>query len=99
MAKIPNFYARRDRYGRETYRFHRQVPNDLRDKIGKAKVVIQLGHNMPEAIAEVYRLNDQYTEMFRVLRKPNHKDYQKLKTRAVQIQIQPIYTRCDLQQT
>ena len=75
MKPIPNFYTRIDRYGKPQYRFHRQVPSDLRDKIGKVKIVVLLGSNMSEAISDAYKLNDQYNHLFKTLRNPKNADF------------------------
>jgi integrase len=83
MAQIPNFYTHTDRYGKPTYFYARRVPKDLQKIIGKTIFKIKLGPIMHEAISEVYKLNDQHTEMFRVLRKPNHKDYETMRSLLV----------------
>ncbi len=74
MKRIPNLVTQFDRYGKPRYIYLRQIPKDLQQKIGKTIFKIKLSSVMSEAIADVYRLNDQHTEMFKVLRKPNHKD-------------------------
>lgn len=83
MRKIPNLITQFDRYGKPRYIYLRQVPKDLHQKIGKTVFKVCLEPSLPDAIAEVYRLNDQHTEMFKILRKPNHKDYDTMRSLLV----------------
>ncbi len=83
MRKIPNLITEFDRYGKPRYIYLRQVPKDLHQKIGKTVFKVRLEPSLPDAIAEVYRLNDQHTEMFKILRKPNHKDYETMRSLLV----------------
>ena len=83
MRKIPNLITQIDRYGKPRYIYLRQIPKDLHEKIGKTVFKIRLDEKMSDAISECYRLNDQHTEMFKVLRKPNHKDYEVMRSLLV----------------
>lgn len=83
MKPIPNLVTQHDRYGKPRYIYLRQIPKDLQKIIGKTVFKIRLDESMPRAIAECYRLNDQHTEMFKVLRKPNHKDYETMRSLLV----------------
>ena len=69
--KIPNFHAQQTVFLGTTYRFKINVPEDLQSKVGKKKLTIHLGDNMKVAIAECYKLNNQYKALFRTLRNPN----------------------------
>lgn len=78
MKPVPNLHTSYDRYGKPKWTYRRQVPVDLRKKLGKTTIIVLLGSSMSEAISDAYKLNDQYNALFRTLRNPKNTDFESI---------------------
>jgi integrase len=75
MKPIPNLHTSYDRYGKPKWTYRRQIPMDLRKRLGKTTIIVLLGNSMSEAISDAYKLNDQYNALFKTLRNPKNTDF------------------------
>ncbi len=67
-SKYPNTHVRVNRYGEEVLWFSRQVPDDLRCLVQKAKVSKCLGDVSQQTLASSIELNKAYSRYFDELR-------------------------------
>ena len=70
MKSIPHLLTLLDPCGKPFYVYHRKIPKDLQEAVGRDDLKISLGYSLEEAKVRISHLSQQHNSIFNLLRDP-----------------------------
>ncbi len=70
MKSIPHLLTLLDPCGKPFYVYHRKIPKDLQEAVGRDDLKISLGYSLEEAKVRISHLSQQHNSLFNLLRDP-----------------------------